>query len=77
MKRAFKIVIVPEEDGPGCFVTVPSLPGCFTSAPTAELAVERAQEAIAAHLEALAKSGAPLPGEDAALVRTVEVELAA
>ncbi len=51
------------DEGEGFWVSVPALPGCFTQGETYEEAVGRAQEAIECHLEALAKSGQPIPAE--------------
>ncbi len=51
------------DEGEGFWVSVPALPGCFTQGETYDEAVSRAQEAIECHLEALAKSGQPIPAE--------------
>jgi predicted RNase H-like HicB family nuclease len=51
------------DEGDGFWVSVPALPGCFSQGETYEEAVSGAQEAIECHLEALAKSGQPIPAE--------------
>ena len=63
--RTYRVVLEPEPDGSAWNVSVPALPGCFTYGATVAQALERAQEAIAGYLEALAKHGGPLPPPDA------------
>lgn len=65
MDRAYtySIQLAPAEEG-GYVVTVPALPGCFTQGETYEEAVAMAREAIACHLESLAKHGEPIPVEE-------------
>jgi predicted RNase H-like HicB family nuclease len=55
--------IEPAEEG-GHDVFVPALPGCVTQGEAFEEAVAMAEEAIGGYLEALAKVGEPVPGED-------------
>lgn len=45
--------------------TVPTLPGCVTQGATVDEALERAQEAVAGHVEALVELGEPVPVEAA------------
>ena len=75
MLRKFKVILEWDEEGEGYVVSVPSLPGCFTQAGTIEEALERAKEAIAGHLEALAQEGLPLPSKDVEIAE-VQVEMA-
>ncbi|MDQ0285422.1 putative RNase H-like HicB family nuclease [Desulfofundulus luciae] len=57
----YKVILEWDEEGQGYVVSVPALPGCFTQGDTVEEALERAKEAIAGHLAALAREGLPLP----------------
>lgn len=75
MLRKFKVVLEWDEEGQGYIVSVPSLPGCFTQGDTVEQALERAKEAIAGYLEALAQEGLPLPSKDVEFAE-VQVEIA-
>ena len=66
--RTYHVVLEWDDedpDNPGWVVTVPALPGCVTQGDTVDEALERAREAIAGYLEALAKHGGPLPPPDA------------
>ena len=63
--HTYRIVLEPEPDGSAWNVSVPALPGCFTYGKTVAQALERAQEAITAYLESLAKHGEPIPPPDA------------
>lgn len=49
------------DDGVHYGVTVPDLPGCFAAGDTFDEAVERAYEAIDAHVELLIEQGDELP----------------
>lgn len=49
------------DDGIKYGVTVPDLPGCFSAGDTFDEAVERAYEAIDAHVELLVEEGGGLP----------------
>jgi antitoxin HicB len=59
----YTIVLHPDVASGGYGVEVPALPGCFTQGRTREEALERAQEAIAAHLAGLVADGEPIPVE--------------
>ena len=78
---AYTILIHPAEpDEEGFWVEVPALPGCFTQGETVEECLQRAQEAIEGHLEALAKAGQPIPVEQqptTASLTTVRVNVPA
>ena len=63
--RTYRVVLEPEPDASAWNVSVPALPGCFTYGATPAEALERAREAIAGYLEALAKDGEPIPPPDA------------
>lgn len=63
--RTYRVVLEWDEDGQAWCVSVPALPGCFTYGKTEPEAMERAEEAIAGHLEALAQVGEPIPPSDA------------
>lgn len=59
--RTYTIVIVPDD---GVFaVLVPALPGCVTQGNSVEEAIERAREAVAGHIQALAAIGEDIPEE--------------
>jgi predicted RNase H-like HicB family nuclease len=59
----YTIVLHPDAASGGYGVEVPALPGCFTQGHTREEALERAQEAIAAHLAGLVADGESIPIE--------------
>jgi len=63
--RTYRVVLEQEPDGSAWNASVPALPGCFTHGPTPKEALERAEEAVTAFLESLAKHGEPLPPSDA------------
>ena len=67
--RTYRVVLTwddEDQDNAGWVVTVPALPGCVTQGDTVAEAMERAQEAIAGYVEALAKHGDRIPPPDAA-----------
>ncbi|MGQ9497511.1 MAG: type II toxin-antitoxin system HicB family antitoxin [Desulfotomaculales bacterium] len=61
MLCSYKVILEWDEEGQGYVVSVPALPGCFTQGDTVEEALERAKEAIAGHLAALAREGGLAP----------------
>lgn len=63
MTFRFAIDVLPEEDGHGYYVVVPSLPGCFSQGKTIETALENARDAITLHVRALKKQGERVPTE--------------
>lgn len=73
MKHRFAIDVLPEEDGKGYYVVVPSLPGCFSQGVTVEEAVENIQEAIELHIRSLRKQGESVPREDQIFHTIIEV----
>ncbi|HZK84827.1 MAG TPA: type II toxin-antitoxin system HicB family antitoxin [Desulfosporosinus sp.] len=64
----FKVILEWDDEAKVYVVTVPSLPGCVTQGANREEALERIQEAIEGHVEALNIIGRP--------VRNVDVEFA-
>jgi predicted RNase H-like HicB family nuclease len=60
--RTYTVVLIPNEDG-GYSVEVPALPGCFTHGSTREIALERAAEAIRAHIGGMEIDGEPIPDD--------------
>jgi antitoxin HicB len=57
--------------------SVPALPGCVTQGRTIEATIERAREAVAGHMAALADLGEPVPDDTALVVAGIEVETVA
>ncbi len=72
----YTVEILPEEDGKGYYVVVPSLPGCFSQGRTIEEAKKNIHEAISLHIAALKKLGEAVPSESGDAYKTV-VEVAA
>jgi len=64
MQRTYKVILTWDDEGQVFVVSVPALPGCFTQGHTREEALERVQEAIEGHVEALKMIGQPVPPED-------------
>ncbi len=54
-------VVIHVEPGSSYGVTVPDLPGCFSGAETLDMAIARASEAVAFHIEGLLLQGLPAP----------------
>ena len=69
-----QVVLAWDEAGKAWNATAPALPGCYTLGSNRAKALERAQEAIAGHLEALRDVGGrvPLPPGQAT-VETVKI----
>ncbi len=64
MLRRFKVILQWDREGQVYAVFVPALPGCVTQGKTRKEALERAQEAIAGHIEAFKDIGEPVPQGD-------------
>lgn len=64
MQRRFKVVLTWDNETQVYVVTVPALPGCVTQGKNREEALERVQEAITGHIEALKLVGHPVPQGD-------------
>jgi predicted RNase H-like HicB family nuclease len=61
--RQYAIIVHPDSEQGGYWVTVPALPGCFSQGDTLQEAIANAQEAIGLHLEGLIAKGEPIPEE--------------
>jgi predicted RNase H-like HicB family nuclease len=72
--RHYQAVLIPEPEVGAYSVMVPALPGCFTQGATIEETLERAPEAIAAHLSALGEQGEAAPEDVTPLVYQVAVD---
>jgi len=55
MDRTYRVVLDPDPEDGGYTVTVPAMPGVVTQGDTVGQCLERAREAIALHLAAMAK----------------------
>ncbi|MHB8918037.1 MAG: type II toxin-antitoxin system HicB family antitoxin [Desulfocucumaceae bacterium] len=64
MIRRFKVILAWDSEEKVYAVTVPALPGCVTQGKNREEALERVQEAIDGHIEALKMIGHPVPQGD-------------
>jgi predicted RNase H-like HicB family nuclease len=64
MQRRFNVILTWDNESQVFAVSVPALPGCVTQGKTREEALERIQEAIAGHIEALKLIGQPVPQGD-------------
>ena len=64
MPRKFKVILTWDNEAQVYVVTVPALPGCVTQGKDREEALERIQEAITGHIEALKLVGEPVPQGD-------------
>lgn len=62
-RLTYTIVLHPDPDSGGYGVEVPALPGVFTQGGTREEALQRAHEAISAHIAGLRADGEPVPEE--------------
>ncbi len=54
-------IVIHKEPDSSYGVTVPDLPGCFSGAETLDVAIARASEAVAFHIEGLLLKGEPTP----------------
>lgn len=61
--RRYAIIIHPDAEQGGYWVSVPALKGCYTQGDTLVEAIENAKEAISVYLEALQARGEPIPEE--------------
>ena len=73
MSYRFSIDVVPEEDGRGYYVVVPTLPGCFSQGRTIEEAMKNAKKAIALHVRSLRKQGEMVPIKERTFHTVVEI----
>ena len=74
--RRYTVVLVPEPEAGGYSVIVPALPGLFTQGDSRDAALAHAAEAIAFHLECLAREGEDAPEDGDVLFEQVEVATA-
>ncbi len=58
-----QVILIPDEDGVGYTVEVPSLPGCISQGDTREEALANIQDAIEGFIDVLKDSGCPVPEE--------------
>ncbi len=56
-----QVILIPDEDGNGYTVEVPSLPGCISEGDTLEEALVNIKEAINLYIESLQAHGEPVP----------------
>ena len=61
MEKSFKVILEWDDETKVYVVTVPGLPGCVTQGNNRKEALERMQEAIEGHIEALNLIGMPVP----------------
>ncbi len=75
-QRKYTIVLHPDPDEGGYWVTVPALPGCYSQGDTRDEAIAYAREAIQLYLEDLVDNGEPIP-EERERPETLVIEVAA
>ncbi|MBI3979162.1 MAG: type II toxin-antitoxin system HicB family antitoxin [Chloroflexi bacterium] len=63
--RTYTILLRPDPEEGGFWVSVPALPGCYSQGDTLEEAITHAREAISLHVEGLIAEGLPVPEETA------------
>ncbi len=73
-KSTYKIHLESEPEG-GFTVTVPALPGCVTWGEDFDHAQQMARECSECPLEALAKSGQPIPQETALISLDLAIQV--
>jgi predicted RNase H-like HicB family nuclease len=56
-----QVILIPDEDGIGYTVEVPSLPGCISEGDTLEEALENIQDAIAEYIADMIANGEEVP----------------
>lgn len=69
-----QIILIPDEDGVGYTVEVPSLPGCISEGDTLEEAVENAKDAIRLWIEDAAAHGEAIPDDLPTPIQVVLIE---
>ncbi|MBC7815187.1 MAG: type II toxin-antitoxin system HicB family antitoxin [Burkholderiales bacterium] len=67
-----QVILIPDEDGIGYTVEVPSLPGCISEGDTLDEALGNIKEAIALYIEVLVEDGMEVP-EDYAPITVMAV----
>ena len=76
MAATRQVILIPDEDGVGYTVEVPSLPGCISEGDTLEEALANIQDAIAEYTADMIANGEDVPG-DYAPIQVVTVSVAA
>ncbi len=61
--RQYTIILHPDTEQGGYWVTVPALPGCVSQGDTIEEAIANAREAISLHIAGMVEDGEPVPEE--------------
>ena len=61
MEKFYRMEIVEDQDEGGFVISFPELPGCLTCAETVEDALENAEDAKRAWIEAALEEGYPIP----------------
>lgn len=69
-----QIILIPDEDGVGYTVEVPSLPGCISEGDTLEEAVENAKDAIRLWIEDALAHGETIPDDLPTPIQVVLIE---
>lgn len=72
-KLRFAIDVIPEVDGKGFYVVVPSLPRCFSQGKTIQEAIKNSREAVSLHVRAHKKEGESVPKAENALHTVIEI----
>ncbi len=75
-KYRYTILLHPDEEQDGYWVTMPALPGCYTQGDTLEEAIVNAREAIHLYITTLLAEGEPVPAEDAG-AQAITIDVAA
>ncbi len=74
--RQYAIILHPDVEQGGYWVTVPALPGCVSQGETIEEAIAMAREAIALHIRSMIEDGESVP-EEIAHPQSLVIEVAA
>jgi antitoxin HicB len=68
-----QVILIPDEDGVGFTVEVPSLPGCISEGDTLAEALANIREAIDLYIESLQAHGEPIPEDYPAPIQVAVV----
>ena len=63
--RHYTILLHPDKEQGGYWVSVPALPGILTQGDTLEEAIAMAREAIELHIRGMIRDGEEIPEDDA------------
>ena len=69
-----QVIVIPDEDGVGYTVEVPSLPGCISEGDTLQEALANIKDAIAEYIADMIANGEDVP-EDAAPITVMAIEV--